>query len=78
MLAVFAEMAGGPAAKVGSKIRENAGRKYLDLVRWKPAVFVAIAPGVRLTFDVDHGADRATLIPRAAGLSPADIGRPST
>lgn len=78
MLAVFGELAGGPPAMVGNGVRENATRKYRDLVRWRPAVFVAIAPGVREVFDVDCRTDRAVLRPRHSGLTPVEIASSSS
>lgn len=73
MLAVFTELAGGAAAAVGTGLRQNATRKYRDLVRWRPSVFVAVAPGVRITYDVDCSGGPAVLRPRQSGLNQIEI-----
>jgi hypothetical protein len=73
MLAVFAELAGGPSAVVGPGVRQNATNKYRDLVRLQPRVFVAVAPGVREVFDVDCRTGPAVLRARTSGLSEMEI-----
>lgn len=61
MLAVFDELSGGPAASVAQGVRANAVPKYEGLLRLKPDVLVAVAPGVRYGFDLTYEEGRVHL-----------------
>lgn len=73
MLAVFRELAGGDPAKVTVAARTNAIPKYEGLLRLRPRVFVAVAPGVRYAFDVRYVDAAAHLDAREAMPAAADL-----
>jgi hypothetical protein len=80
MLAVFTELAGGPAADwVNKGDRANAVPKYQELLELRPPVFCAVAPGVRRVFTIGYDDDRALLRPsgRDALTAPAQRQAPS-
>lgn len=65
MLAVFTELSGGAPAAVAQGVRANAVPKYEGLLRLRPSVFVAVAPGVRYPFSLTYDGDRIGFAPRS-------------
>lgn len=70
MMSVFIELSGGTTATVAAGVRSNAVPKYECLLRLRPPVFVAIAPGTRRVFDVAYDGDRAKFGDRGQPITP--------
>ena len=62
-MSIFTELSGGPPSTVGRGARTNASRKYAGLLLRTPAVFAAVAPGVRRFYDVAYSDGVAELAP---------------